>query len=347
MKFRYYLLALALLTLVGGCGFKTLPVPPGAVIPSAINDLTCTLDEKGIELTWTYPAKSVQGTSIDTIRVFKVFRAQASLEDFCPGCPVRYELIVEMDASRFAAKDRLRFVDSNLQNDYHYTYMVQSHSGWNIQSPDSNRLSLDWYSPAPAPENVQIEVGDRLLTLRWAVPASMADGSSIQDVSYQLMRSVADKDFKVLAPGVSETFFVDGTVANGQLYSYNIRILRQLNGIIYPGQPSRIVFATPQDKTPPAPPRQVDCMAGSDGIKIVWQVSAEEDLAGYRIYRRSADSKTPVMIGEIGLAWHIFTDVNLPGGDAVWYYSVTTIDRAEPPNESVSSMEVKFDRRIN
>ena len=47
--------------LVGGCGYKTMPVPPQEIVPTAITDLRYELDEKGVTLTWTYPAEDREG----------------------------------------------------------------------------------------------------------------------------------------------------------------------------------------------------------------------------------------------------------------------------------------------
>ena len=51
--------ALILLTALGGCGFKTLPVAPQAVVPVPITDLRYELSEKGVTLYLSYPIETV------------------------------------------------------------------------------------------------------------------------------------------------------------------------------------------------------------------------------------------------------------------------------------------------
>ena len=328
--------------LVGGCGRKTLPIPPQAVIPKAISDLTCKLDEKSANLSWSYPGRSIQGESIDNIRNFKIFKAEVAEEDYCPGCPINYDFAFEVDASRFEPRDKIHFSDTDLRPGYRYTYLVQSHSGWNIKSRDSNRETFVWQTPPAAPPGLVTEAGDRLVTLNWSAPDSLT-----QEVSYQILRSDDGKKFKSIGPPVAKTLFVDGTVVNGVTYAYKIRAIRHADDTAYPGLLSEPVSATPRDRTPPAPPRQVNSISTAGEVRIVWQGGSEKDLGGYRIYRRSVDKKTAVMIGETGSRSHFFIDTNLPVNAAVWYYSVTAVDQAVPANESEFSPEIKFDKNIN
>ena len=38
---------------VAGCGYKTMPVPPGEIVPKVITDLRYELNERGVTLFWT------------------------------------------------------------------------------------------------------------------------------------------------------------------------------------------------------------------------------------------------------------------------------------------------------
>ncbi len=331
-----------IILLVGGCGIKTMPIPPQAVIPEAISDLKCKLDEKSANLSWSYPGRSIQGESIDNIRNFKIFKAEVAEKDYCPNCPIIYNFHFEINASRLKPRKKIHFSDTDLKTGYHYTYMVQSHSGWNIKSRDSNRVAFVWQTPLAAPLSLEAEAGDQLVTLNWNAAHSPA-----QEVSYQILRSKDGRKFKSIGPPVAETFFVDGSAINGKTYAYKIRAIRHADDTAYPGLLSEPVSATPKDRTPPAPPFQIHCISTAEGVRIVWSGGSEKDLGGYRIYRRSAGKKTAMMIGKTSSTGHFFMDKNLPVNVAVWYYSITAVDQAVPANESAFSPEIKFDRRIN
>ena len=88
--------------------------------------------------------------------------------------------------------------------------------------------------------------------------------------------------------------------------------------------------------TPPAPPRNLVAVATPAGINLAWDGSLEEDLAGYRMYRRSHTGKGWALISTQIIRKTTFTDMNPPTTDR-WYYAVTASDRATPANESVFS----------
>ncbi len=83
-------LLLAILLAAGGCGRKTAPLPPQSVVPKAIDDLRYRLDDKGVELIWSYPQRSVQGERLDAIEKFEIYRAVVAPADYCSGCPLPF-----------------------------------------------------------------------------------------------------------------------------------------------------------------------------------------------------------------------------------------------------------------
>ncbi len=331
---------------LSGCGLKTDPVPPGAVIPMAIDDLTYRLDEKGVKLTWTYPPLSVQGAAIDNIREFKIFKAEKNEADFCPECSVNYALVFAVNASSLKPGREVEFSDSGLKGNYHYFYMVQSHSGWNIHSHDSNLAGFVWHSPLAAPDNLLAQAGDRLVTLSWNRPAGLADGGPVPEaIGYLVSRSEDGRKFRNLTQVIEHNSFTDGSVKNGVDYFYRVKALYKDGETTYPGLSSAVVMVHPVDATPPAPPRQVRCVRAAHQVKVFWENSGETDISAHRVYRRLADETRLELIGETGGADHLFVDKNPPEEAALWYYSVSAVDDAENANESSRSLEAEMTRR--
>ena len=130
---------------------------------------------------------------------------------------------------------------------------------------------------------------------------------------------------------------------DGQKYSYKIQSVLLLDGNIVSGNISKEVSAVPVDLTPPTPPLNISVAAVDGGNKIYWEKSTADDVAGYRVYRRSAEQQRGVMIGSTDAATVTFTDSNVPQNVRV-YYSITTVDKAQPPNESELSREVTLRR---
>ena len=46
---------------MAGCGYKTDPVLPRKWFHEPIDDLSYSVDETGVTLSWTYPEKTVNG----------------------------------------------------------------------------------------------------------------------------------------------------------------------------------------------------------------------------------------------------------------------------------------------
>ena len=139
------------LTLMSGCGRKTALIPPQKMVPVAISDLRYFLDENGVSLEWTYPVKMENGDELLAIENFEVLRAEIPEEEYCEGCPVRFEKQVLVDGGPLPAKGESRtatYNEADLRDGYRYLYKVRSRAGWWYPSSDSNLVSFFWRSPS-------------------------------------------------------------------------------------------------------------------------------------------------------------------------------------------------------
>lgn len=340
-------LALAMVFAAGlsGCGKKTRPVPPDTVMPAPITDLSYYLDEKGVELTWSYPQSTVQGDRLPyRIEKFELLRAVIPVKDYCPDCPIPFGPSIEITAES-SDKGKVSYEETLLRPNHRYVYRVRSKAGWFVSSADSNTVSVVWDTPLLAPVNFRIDEADKALTLHWQPPTGLLDGTPVADpIRYQVSRSTDGGETFTEMPGelIEGLAYTDKGLRNGKPYLYKLRAMRLHAGTVAAGMASPAVSATPHDLMPPAPPQKVRIVVTAEGIKIIWETVAEPDLAGFRIYRRSAQNPTPERIGEVGGAGLSFLDTKPPKGRGVWYYSVTAFDQAKPPNESTSSMEATY-----
>jgi len=346
LKIMPLLLGLALLTGLSGCGKKTRPVPPDTVLPAPITDLSYHLDEKGVALTWSYPRRTVQGDRLPyRIEKFELLRAVIPAKDYCADCPIPFGPPIEIIAES-SDKGRVSYQELLLRPNHRYVYRVRSKAGWFVSSDASNTVSVVWDTPLLAPGNFRIEEEDKTLTLRWQPPTGLLDGTPVSDpIRYQAFRSSdGGETFAELPGGLMEGLaYTDKGLRNGRAYWYKVRAVRLHAGTQAAGLTSPPVSGVPRDLLPPAPPRKVRAVATREGVKIIWETVTEPDLAGFRIYRRSAQSQTPERIGEIGGAGLSYLDAKLPKGKGVWYYSVTAFDQGRPANESTYSLEAVYE----
>jgi hypothetical protein len=101
-----------------GCGRKTDLVLPQSLVPVAIKDLRYSLDENGVTLQWSYPYKMETGDELTEIDSFEIFRAAMPDDDYCDGCPVRYDKPIIIDGDVLpdsGRKKTARYTEGNLQ----------------------------------------------------------------------------------------------------------------------------------------------------------------------------------------------------------------------------------------
>ncbi len=329
-----------MLTLVG-CGRKTPPVPPNAVIPQAISNLKYAADDTGVTLSWLYPARSIDGKSIDNIRVFYLHKAIIPEADYCEGCPVKYDQVIKIDARGTKSKRQLTYVDTDLQSGFHYVYMVKSDSGWRIQSDESNRINFSHFSTLMAPVDVNIEVGDHVLTLTWSPVTIRDDKSQASDVQYQVYRGSSRTRLRTRGDVVAEPVFVDKGVSNERTYYYNVRAVTVAGEFHTAGHASETVSGMALDMVAPTPPRNLKVVGLHQGIQLHWTPVTNSDLGGYRIYHHREGEKKWQRIGTApkgAIGFRDSTDLE-PG---MHYFVVTSFDIGMRHNESEYSVKARY-----
>ncbi len=332
-----------LLAVLSGCGFKTLPVAPQTVVPLPITDLRYELSEKGVTLYWSYPIETVGGEDILAIDSFILSRAVVPADTYCDTCPIPFGKPIVLPGGALPGEGRkiATYEATLLRPGNLYFFKVRSKTGWLAESMDSNLVSFIWQIPASAPTGLSAEVKDSVVSLSWQPVTTHIDGTPVTaPVRYQVSRSLGGGPFKNIGGPTAERSVIDSQVANGRKYFYRVQAVTVYDKGSVGGGFSDSVAATPLDRTAPAPPTGVKAVRTGSGVKIFWNPVQENDLKGYRVYRRLPGDSGPVLVGEVDVPYTLFDDRS-DSGDAVrLFYSVSSIDTTDPPNESVSSPEV-------
>ncbi len=329
------------LFLTGGCGYKTAPVPPDAIVPQAIEDLRHSVSEKGVTLTWTFPKKTIKGTDLTDIATFDVYRAVVPLNDYCPTCPIPFREAIQVPGGVVDPEgDRQGTYETALLRSGHkYFFKVNARTSWWAASADSNIVSFIWHIPAKGPEGLTVKGTDSSAVVSWQAVTGLMDGQEISyPLLYQLQRSKDNVAYSNIGKTVSDTRFVDSGLQNGTTYYYRVQSVLMVENNSVAGGLSDAVSVVPVDQTPPAPPTGVTVVQTAAGIKVFWDKSQEPDVKGYRVYRRAADEKTARFIGDVSAVYTIFEDSHVPADTSV-FYSVTAYDQVDTPNESAKSRE--------
>ncbi len=329
-----------------GCGYKNSPIPPQQVVPEPISDLLYRTDDKGVQLSWSYPVETIKGAPIDDISSFALYQAEIPLEEYCSTCPIPFGEPLELDGGSTVdgkVRRKASYELTMLRPEHKYFYKVRSRTSWWADSDDSNIVTFVWFQPAAAPEGLTALPGDRQITLQWQPVTMLTDGTEAgAAMRYQVLRSARGKGFSTLGEPLSATEFVDRQVNNGVQYSYVVQSLMVLQNELVNGGTSEPAAATPVDLSPPLSPTGVTVVQTGVGIKVFWDRVEGGGIGGYQVYRRAADRDSYELVGRVDADLTLFVDAAGAGDNVRYYYAVTAIDTAMPPNESEKSQEASL-----
>ncbi len=138
--------------LLGGCGYKTLPVAPSAMIPQPVTDLSYELTGNGAVLHWTFPDRTASGEKLTELDSFQLYRAEVPVEDYCETCPIPFAAPITVAGGSLPDKGSRQgsWEDAPMRPGYIYLFQLRSRSGWLSESEDSNLISFRWEKPSAA-----------------------------------------------------------------------------------------------------------------------------------------------------------------------------------------------------
>lgn len=257
MKTAVLLLALLLLS---ACGKVGPPLPPIIRIPEKVVDLSAVQTGDDIVLSWTNPAKYVDGNAASDLGVVHVFRDGVDIgtvEAIGAGQRQSYTVNVAGNIGPPA------------------TFTIQMILPKARRPPAvSNPYRIQPVDVPGAPRDLVPTVDKGEIVLKWQAPERKPE---LVD-AYLVQRS--DRP----APEtVRTTQFKDTDYEAGKTYVYTITAVRANPQVPGAGNLRLPVEAT--DKTAPAIPVGVTVQLLGDLVFIQWMPNTESDLKGYRVIR--------------------------------------------------------------
>jgi predicted small lipoprotein YifL/fibronectin type 3 domain-containing protein len=237
---KIMLMAMLALTLAG-CGRKGPLVPPEAMVPAPIADLSVAQQGERFVVSWTQPGREEAGGPLKDLAGFRVFRREVLPpgED-CEECPTAYRPIRTVDPEYLQDVVRVgnsfTFVDTGLETGKTYQYKVVAFKADGSESKQSNLARRKKVVP-PLPPVVQATSSPTSVLLRWE-PVAVAKDATL--IGYRIYRKRAGSAVTQPLTGkpVTETSFEDLRLERGGTYDYTVRTVTGVDGETVESDPS-------------------------------------------------------------------------------------------------------------
>jgi len=373
--FHFFFSIFASLTLFAGCGVPGEPAERKPPIPTAVTDLAATQQGDSVILTFTFPKDSIEGRELKQPPAIEIFRdfqpvPVSSAPTSSPTVPANPKLLVTIPSAmvdQYDTRRQIRYEDALQPADFtqhpntQAVYIVRTRTSPKKVSADSNAAILR-VAPAPDPiTDLKAEITHQGVILIWTPPQKTAVGPAPPIALYRIFRNDAVRSSPPSQPiqvlksqhaGVQigdciAPPFRDTQIEFGKTYVYTVRSVAQYPDLQVESLDSPFVDVSPLDTFPPAAPQGlVVVLVPAQGaapayLDLSWSISAENDIAGYNIYRTEQEGATGQKQNPDLLRTPAFRDMNIVPGHR-YFYTVTAVDRVgnESPASAASSGEV-------
>lgn len=319
------LFSVALFLTALSCGKKGDPIPRGLPIPEDIKDLSGEVKDGVLFLSFSIPKSNKDGTEIKNLEGFRVYKG-------CGGCIGAFELFrdIKIDAGQGFTLfgGRLYLFDDDLKKGQSYSYKVIPYTKAMVRGDESNIFSITWEATPGPPSGLKVKEDDESVELEWKKEEGLLYNIYRRDNDVYPLFPINDR------PLVSPAFKDTGLI-NNKRYTFEIRAVKEKNGILWEGEGAKIE-ATPMDKTPPNIPIDVKAEKRGKIVALTWRQQTDKDLKGYYVYR--VDVGVTQRLTAEPIRENIYIDDKAPDTRYISYY-VTAVDingnESEPSQEQI------------
>jgi hypothetical protein len=333
-----FCLSFALLT---ACGTPGAPQPPSLHLPKPVADLQAIRKGDTVYLRWTVPTETTDGQGIKAFGSTVICRG--SVTDQPNSCK---DLVAELPTAANAsdmqqATDSIGKYIGGTRNFLTYTLKVNNDRSKNAGL--SNAVTVFLAPSLPPPARVNAKLLPDAVQLSWDTPQPPQSPNLKTNDSYRIVRTTENAEkgqpnrvmIAELPANPGPTLFNDKNFNWEKTYEYRIAGVTQVLSrdgkklAEFEGEDSAPVTIVAHDVFPPARPSGLQAVNSAlearKFIDLTWSPNDESDLAGYNVYRSSAESPTPVRINKDLAKTPAFRDENVSAGNT-YTYTVTAVD---------------------
>jgi hypothetical protein len=328
---------------LAACAKTGEPQPPLVMIPRPATDLGAAQVSDHVVLTVSPPAENTTGSPVTTLDRVELLRAvtpdrsdSKSLpeEDFLK-LAVAVFTVPALGLPSFSRNGRLTFEDDlsipNRPSIYRqaFRYAVRFINTRNQTAGLSNQVFVAPVAIPPPPAAPSFEVKQDQVRLTWTPPLENVDGSQPpRIVGYNVYRAEAADRFGA-APlnekPLEQPEFQDRGFQFDKTYYYAVSIVGNRAEPYAETLASPPATVTPRDTFPPGPPANLNVVPEAGVLILLWSAPPDDDVAGYRIYRRSEASPAGVLLEPELIRELSYRDQKVQSG-TTYTYSVRAVD---------------------
>jgi hypothetical protein len=328
------------------CGKKGNILPPLVRFPQTAENVRVVQKADQIILTWQNPTAYEDGSTLSVIEKIEIWILEGKAAEEVETA----ELPVEEFAQ--AAGLLATITEDQIQESMIYSYDLSGKDylskkytfGLRVKdkkrySPFSVLVSLKpMVLPLPPTEVMAAVFPDRI-EITWNPPLENRDQSSPPNVKgYNIYRSEGEAESKRLNAGLIEgEKYDDRNFVFGQTYRYLVRASATETSPYLESEDSEGMEILTKDTFAPEPPNGLISVAGQAVLAISWDANAEEDLEGYRVWRREEGATEFHLLTQDPIKECAYNDRAVEKGK-MYAYAVTALDKAG--NESQKSKTI-------
>lgn len=333
------------------CGKQGPPQPPLRAVPATTQDLAVIQQGPRLLLSFGYPQVTPAGTALEGITAVEIHQVTRDAADgkASPMDPRQFsaaaKLLQRLEGADLTAATEGQRLSVLLplaetptgQSPRAQYFAVRTFGKQGDRSDFSNVAAVVPKAPPAAPERVAVTARADGVLVEWSPVETATAGYNVY------RRGAQERAYgrPVHTAGAQERSWLDNTARFGQSYIYTVTALAGPDPTVESGIASdhEVIY---QDRFPPPPPSELVALAETGRVRLVWQASEAEDIAGYVVYRRPAEGATEggeferITAQPVESAEHIDTAVR--SGQA-YTYRVAAVDQAG--NESAPGSEVR------
>jgi hypothetical protein len=335
------------------CGVQGPPQPPRLEVPVRVTDVTVNQVGRQLEIRFTLPQLAVDGERLTKPLEIEILRAHLPSGSQPSKSPsmVLWARLQPSQWARYSSEGKLIYPGPLSQDEYKnwqgedsliaVRTLTRGFRHRALESEISNLVRLRVLDVSSPVEQVEREVREKAIELRWQPPGKTLEGLAVKYLGgYRVYRSTTGKpgSFQLLAES-AEPRYSDQDFEFGHSYFYEVRALFKEAGTTAESEASQPYEVIARDVFPPARPTGLSALYTSGAVELVWTANSEKDLAGYYVYRHENGEKPKKLNKEL-LQTPILRDASVEHGHT-YIYQVTAVDLSN--NESPPSEEVKVE----